>query len=172
MRPPEVEDAEVLLEFYQQNRQHLSPWEPQRDESFYSLENMQNLIEEKKEALLLRKELSLLIFLQESNALIGQISLSNMIFGVFLSSFLGYKVAEDKQNCGYATEAVKKMVDIAFEDYGLHRVEANVIPGNAASRRVLIKTGFTEEGLSRRYLKLNGKWEDHLHYVRLNAALE
>jgi ribosomal-protein-alanine N-acetyltransferase len=66
------------------------------------------------------------------------------------------------------TEAVAAVVELAFGPLQLHRVEANIIPRNMPSRRVVEKLGFVNEGLSPKYLKINGVWEDHMHYVVLN----
>ena len=73
-------------------------------------------------------------------------------------------------NRGYMTEAVSLLTDYAFSGLGLHRIEANVMPRNARSLRVLEKCGFHPEGLAQRYLQINGVWEDHIHMVRLNDA--
>ena len=70
------------------------------------------------------------------------------------------------------TEAVRKVTEFAFADLGLHRIEANVMPRNEASAAVLKKCGFRMEGSSQKYLKINGRWEDHLHYVILNESME
>ena len=70
------------------------------------------------------------------------------------------------------TEAIEAVVDYAFRELRLHRIEANIMPRNAASLAVVRKLGFHEEGLALRYLKINGKWEDHLHMVRLNEDME
>jgi [ribosomal protein S5]-alanine N-acetyltransferase len=70
------------------------------------------------------------------------------------------------------TEAVRKGIDIMFNDYKLHRIEANVIPRNARSLKVVRKLGFREEGLAKDYLKINGIWEDHIHMVLLNENME
>jgi ribosomal-protein-alanine N-acetyltransferase len=58
-----------------------------------------------------------------------------------------------------------------FGEYGLHRIEANIIPRNAASLRVAEKAGFLPEGIARKYLKIHGVWEDHVHMVRMNDAV-
>jgi ribosomal-protein-alanine N-acetyltransferase len=63
---------------------------------------------------------------------------------------------------------VKKCVDIAFMELNLHRLEANIMPRNKASLKVVEKLGFHHEGLARRYLHINGQWEDHIHMVKLN----
>ena len=69
------------------------------------------------------------------------------------------------------TAAVGMVVRYAFAEAGLHRVEANVMPRNRPSLRVLEKNGFINEGLSRCYLNINGVWEDHIHMVRINFAM-
>jgi ribosomal-protein-alanine N-acetyltransferase len=70
------------------------------------------------------------------------------------------------------TEAVAAVVTQAFTTLGLHRIEANAMPRNAASRRVLARLGFDEEGVSRHYLKIAGVWEDHVRHVLLNREME
>ena len=78
----------------------------------------------------------------------------------------------DHAGHGYITEALRALVfDIAFGPLGLHRVEANVMPRNNRSIRVLEKLGFVQEGLARDYLRINGRWENHIHYVTLNREL-
>ena len=112
------------------------------------------------------------IALKGSNPIIGSIALSNIIRGAFQSCHLGYQLDGAHTGQGYMTEAVKRIVVFGFEELKLHRIEGNVIPRNLPSRAVLEKSGFVSEGLSNKYLKINGKWEDHLHYVILNEALE
>lgn len=69
---------------------------------------------------------------------------------------------------GYTTEAVRLVVDYAFQVLKLHRIEAGVMPRNTRSIRVLEKSGFEKEGLSRKNVLINGKWEDHLHFAIVN----
>jgi ribosomal-protein-alanine N-acetyltransferase len=66
------------------------------------------------------------------------------------------------------TEAIRKGIEIVFQECGLHRIEANILPRNLRSLRVAEKLGFVNEGLSRRYLCINGVWEDHIHMALLN----
>lgn len=87
---------------------------------------------------------------------------------MFLSCHLGYKLDKDEINKGYTTEAIEKGIDIIFNEFGLHRIEANIMPKNKSSLRVVEKLGFCNEGLAYKYLKINGKWEDHIHIVLLN----
>lgn len=74
----------------------------------------------------------------------------------------------DEINMGYITEAIQEGIDIMFHEYGLHRIEANIMPKNVRSFKVVEKLGFYNEGLAYKYLKINGKWEDHIHMVLLN----
>ena len=113
------------------------------------------------------------LFLPEQPALlIGVVGLNNLVRGCFQSCFLSYKLDQNYVNRGYMTEAVQTVVHYAFDTLALHRVEANIMPRNLPSLRVAEKCSFQSEGLARRYLRINGVWEDHLHLVRLNAELE
>ncbi len=75
-------------------------------------------------------------------------------------------------NKGYMTEAIEKGISIMFSGYKLHRIEANVIPRNKRSLRVVEKLGFKHEGFSPKYLKINGVWEDHERFAILNPEVE
>lgn len=140
-----------------------------RSEEFYTktyheeqLENDLSLIENKN-------LLTLWIFKKnDENRIIGSIGFSNIVWGIFLSCYLGYKLDKDEINQGYMTEAIKKGIDIVFSEYGLHRIEANIIPRNKRSLKVTEKLGFYNEGTAYKYLKINGVWEDHIHMVLLN----
>ncbi|MFQ7002726.1 MAG: GNAT family N-acetyltransferase [Ruthenibacterium lactatiformans] len=99
---------------------------------------------------------------------IGSVALNNIVRGAFQSCFLGYKLDGALCGRGYMTQAVEACTRFAFGPAALHRVEANVMPRNTASLRVLEKCGYRPEGLARRYLRINGAWEDHIHMVRLN----
>ncbi len=97
----------------------------------------------------------------EGEAVIGRVALGGVMRGAFLNAHLGYWIDVDHQGRGHTTEAVAEVVSFAFRVAGLHRVQAAVMPRNAASLRVLAKVGFRKEGESSRYLQIAGKWEDH-----------
>lgn len=99
---------------------------------------------------------------------IGDVSLSRIVRGIMQSCFLGYKIDRAHAGNGYMTEALEATVAFAFEKLGLHRLEANIMPSNAASVRVVEKLGFVDEGCSRRYLLINGAWEDHRRFAIVN----
>lgn len=92
----------------------------------------------------------------------GQLTIGNVTHGALRSAWIGYWVSSDVTGRGVATAAVALGVDHCFGPVALHRVEATVRPENAASRKVLAKIGFREEGLLRRYLDVDGAWRDHL----------
>src|SRR5690606_19759106 len=104
--------------------------------------------------------------------IIGEVSLSQVIYGPFRSCYLSYIQDGRESGSGYASEAVRAIVEYAFEELKLHRIEANIMPRNESSIKLVERLGFKCEGLAERYLQINGKWEDHLHYVLLNQTVE
>jgi ribosomal-protein-alanine N-acetyltransferase len=102
-----------------------------------------------------------LICLLSDEAIVGSINLSQVFHGNFQSAYLGYYVGEPYAGRGLMTEALQLMLEHAFEDLKLHRLEANIQPANAASIALVEHAGFTREGFSRRYLKICGRWRDH-----------
>jgi ribosomal-protein-alanine N-acetyltransferase len=102
-----------------------------------------------------------LIFRRTDYALLGGLSISNVRRGVAQAASLGYWIGVTHVGQGHMTDAVKAVLPFAFVTLGLHRLEAACLPHNHASTRVLQKIGFAREGLARRYLKINGVWQDH-----------
>ena len=92
----------------------------------------------------------------------GQLTIGNVTHGALRSAWIGYWVSSSVTGGGVATGALALGLDHCFGPVRLHRVEATVRPENAASRAVLAKVGFREEGLLRRYLQVDGGWRDHL----------
>jgi ribosomal-protein-alanine N-acetyltransferase len=96
---------------------------------------------------------------------IGEVSLGSVQRGPFQSANVGYWIDEGHAGQGYMPEAVAVVLRYAFEELGLHRVEAAIVPRNQASRRVAEKLGLREEGTSDRFLQIRGVWEDHVRYA-------
>lgn len=163
------EDAVLVRDYYLRNKDFLQEWDPVRPDEFYTVPFHKVLLTNEMEKIKSGQSLRLWLFSKiETQKVIGMISFSNIVKGVFLSCHLGYSLDEDYINRGYITEALKKGIGIIFDEYKLHRIEANIMPRNLRSRRVCEKLGFREEGLAKEYLKINGKWEDHIHMVLLN----
>ena len=108
-----------------------------------------------------------LICRKEDGAIMGSIALSQIFRGGFLSAYLGYQIGAEFARQGYMTEAIQLMLRYAFVDLKLHRLEANIQPGNAASVACVKRAGFVQEGYSRRYLKIGGRWRDHERWTIL-----
>jgi ribosomal-protein-alanine N-acetyltransferase len=108
-----------------------------------------------------------LVRLRDSGALVGVVNLNEIVRGVFRSAYLGYYVFRPYERRGLMTEAVRLAVRAAFRRLGLHRVEANVQPGNRASLRLVRRLGFRREGYSPRYLRIQGRWRDHERWALL-----
>ncbi|MBL7005563.1 MAG: GNAT family N-acetyltransferase [Spirochaetia bacterium] len=172
-------DAQTALDFYQKNRVFHAQWGPVRDESFYTLSGQKKIIQEEIEFEQQAAGLRLWIFSRDQSSdsgskektAMGNLCLSRIIYGNFCSAFLGYQMDQRFVNKGYITEAVSELLRIGFEEFGLHRIEANIMPENLASRTVAEKLGFKSEGLAEKYLNIAGKWEDHIHYVLLREEL-
>ncbi len=97
----------------------------------------------------------------KDDAIVGFIGLSQIFRGGFQSAYLGYYAGARYAGLGYMREAVSLMLKYAFERLRLHRLEANIQPGNNASIAIVKSLGFVREGFSRRYLKIGGRWCDH-----------
>ena len=162
-------DAAAVLDYYERNKTFLEEWEPERPEGFYTPEYQAEQLDKELAVIESGAMFKYWIFTkQENQRVIGSVSFSNIVRGAFQSCFMGYKLDESEINKGYMTEAAAFGLQIMFNEYRLHRIEANIMPRNARSMAVVRKLGFTEEGLAKNYLKINGKWEDHMHFVLLN----
>lgn len=161
--------AELVLDYYLRNRLFLQEWEPLKDDMFYTKQYQKEQLDKELSSIENNNSFRLWIFKKHDDSkIIGTVGFNNIVRGAFLSCHLGYKLDKDEINNGYTTEAVGKGIDIMFNDFGLHRIEANIMPKNKSSLRVVEKLGFYNEGLAHKYLKINGKWEDHIHMVLLN----
>ena len=109
----------------------------------------------------------LLICRLEDGVLVGSASLSEIVRGCFQNAFLGYWIGSPFEGQGYMTEALGLVVRHALDELKLHRLEANIQPENARSIALIERVGFRREGRARRYLKINGRWRDHDHWVLL-----
>lgn len=160
------EYAQDMLDYYSRNEQYLRNFEPARDKSFYSYETQRNILMESYKQFIDGSSLDLGIF--KNNKIVGKIKLSNVVYGVFKSGFLGYSIDKDYQGKGYMKEAVKLLSKYAFHDMGLHRLEASTLVDNIKSQRVLRSCGFKELGINEKYLFINGEWRDHITFYLIN----
>ncbi len=157
-----------MCQYQQDNKAHLQPWEPLRNEEYYTLEYWQKLIPHRQRLYETGRELPYAIFNSERTALIGTCHFSNIVHGPFMACYLGYGMAQAYQGQGYMTEALEACLQRVFTVLGLNRVMANYMPSNEKSGAVLERLGFQKEGVAKSYLKINGRWEDHIMTSKLN----
>ena len=168
-------DTKCLLDYYSRNKTFLQPWVPTYGDRFFNYTHQEKwLISEEK---LTREGRMLKLFIfhksdTEFEKIIGTVAFTNIIRGPLQSCFLGYNVDKLENGKGFASEAVALACEYVFKEFKLHRIEANIIPRNAPSIRIVEKLKFEKEGLSKDYLKINGIWEDHFRYALLNKGVE
>ncbi|WP_108670293.1 GNAT family N-acetyltransferase [Peribacillus acanthi] len=155
------EDAKDLLTLQVENREFFEKFSMGRKSDYYTLEGQLERIQSATERMERDEDYYFGIFLNDTNALIGTINLFQVIRGSLQSAFIGYFLDKNHNGKGYTTEATKLIVDYAFNELSLHRIEAGVMPHNIGSIRVLEKAGFHKEGLAIKNVKINGNWEDH-----------
>ncbi len=95
----------------------------------------------------------------------GEVNLNSIQRGPFQNAYVGYWIDERRAGCGYMPEALVVVLRFAFDSLRLHRVQAAIVPRNTASLRVAEKLGLRNEGTARRYLEINGVWEDHVRFA-------
>jgi ribosomal-protein-alanine N-acetyltransferase len=167
LRSPRAADHEAWASLRQDSYRYLQPWEPtwpEDDLTRSAFKRRLSVYAREQEA---GNAWPFFIF-AGMGTLVGAITLSNVRRGVAESGTLGYWIGEPFAGLGYGTAAVRALVGYAFDELKLHRVEAACVPSNAASRRVLEKSGFVLEGQARAYLKINGAWADHLLFGCVN----
>ena len=167
LRLLEYEDAAAILRYYLDNREHLRPWIPVLPEEFYTLGYQQRRLDSYMRMLENSEEFRFGVF--DGDVIAASINLTAIEYAAFQNGRLGYSVGADYQGKGVATEYIKRVCEYAFSRLQLHRLEANVMPRNVGSKRVLEKCGFSLVGLSPKMVKIAGVWEDHEMYARLQA---
>ena len=110
---------------------------------------------------------SFLVCDADDGAIAGVMNLSQIVMGPFRNAYLGYYAFEPHAGRGYMRAAMPLLLGTAFDDLGLHRVQANIQPGNVASIALVRGAGFHREGFSPRYLFIRGAWRDHEQWVKL-----
>jgi ribosomal-protein-alanine N-acetyltransferase len=167
LRPPAVADYAAWAELRALSRSHLTPWEPAWARDDLSRQIFRRRLRAYAKDVRDDYGYSYFICDASSNQLVGGITLSNVRRGAAQSASLGYWVGKPFAGQGRMKEAVKIILQFGFVTLRLNRVDAACMPGNTASIRVLESTGFVREGLARSFLKINGRWEDHLLFAAL-----
>ena len=140
----------------------MQPWEPSWKEDELTFTGFKRLIKYYANELKLKRGYPFFVFKNSNNSLVGGVTLSNVRRGASQSCTLGYWMGEQYAGQGLMSEVMENIVPFVFGNLKLHRLEASCLPINERSVRLLSAIGFCEEGLAKSYLKINGKWQDHI----------
>ena len=154
-----------------ESRDFLAPWEPSWAYDALTRGAFRRRLKMYKAEMRQGVTYSFLILRRVDDVLLGGITLSNLRRGVAQSATLGYWIGSPYRNQGYMTDSLAVILEFAFSRIGLHRVEAACLPANEASRRLLLRSGFREEGYAREYLRISGRWQDHQLFAILRDNL-
>jgi ribosomal-protein-alanine N-acetyltransferase len=154
--------TEKLQQFLVTNRTNFAPFEPLRDDQYFTLNNISESIKQSVNEFNERKNLLMVFTMKEESEIVGSINFTNFVYGVFQACHLGFSIDHAHQGKGLMHETLKIAIDYLHEKYELHRVMANHLPDNHRSSNTLQSLGFMKEGYAKSYLKINGVWQDHV----------
>ncbi|WP_411820155.1 GNAT family protein [Hyphococcus formosus] len=167
LRSAMVSDYPAWHALREQSREHLTRWEEKWAPHQATLSSFKRRLRSYERDRKRGGGLSLLIFRQSDDTLLGGVTLTNIRYGASRSGLMGYWLGEKFTGRGYATAAVNAVIHHAFEKIDLNRIVAACQPENGASQKLLENCGFSQEGIARNYLKINGEWRDHLIYSKI-----
>lgn len=160
--------AEELLKFEKENREFFEENILPRADEYYSLKNIEKILGEiVKEQ---EKGLCYMYLIRNKfGEIVGRVNLYSIVRGLFQKSEIGYRIGKKYNGCGYATKAVKLVIEEAFNKHNLHRIEAGTSQSNIGSQIVLVKNGFEFIGRTRQVIKINGKWKDGIIFEKIKG---
>lgn len=171
LAPAHEELAISVIEFYQRNEVHLTPWEPPKPMDFLTEAVQRKRLQKAEADTRAGTAMRWWLYLKgEPNVLVGSIGLNDIARGPFQNALLGYALDGELQGQGLMQEGLNAVILHAFSaEINLHRIQANVRPDNLRSLRVLERLGFEREGYARDYLYIQDKWHDHVMFALRNA---
>lgn len=156
------DDGELLSNFYTDNAEHLSPWEPVRDPNYNTVESWVSRAYERERVQKEGLSAYFLMLNPASKEVVAVCNLTGIMYGYFQACYMGYAIGKEHEGKGYMKQLCLQAIQYAFSNLKLNRVMANHMPSNTRSAALLTSLGFTREGLAKRYIFINGKWEDHV----------
>jgi ribosomal-protein-alanine N-acetyltransferase len=159
IRPGRFADEADFLAAAQRSRRLHHPWvQPPRTASGF-----RDYLEKRRQP----RGAAFFLWLENPRGLVGVVNLDEIVGGVFRSAYLGYYAFEPHAGRGLMQKGLAQVISHAFRTMKLHRLEANIQPGNGRSVALVTRLGFRREGFSPRYLKINGRWRDHERWALL-----
>ena len=162
------DDIDELTGLLVRSREFLAPFEPRREDSYFTAAYQRKLISAKLAAHESGSEVPFIII--EDDKIVGQLTLDRIEFGPYKSADIGYWVAQSHGGRGIATRAVSKVLSYAWEELGLRRIQAATLPDNEPSMRVLVNNGFVECGNVKSYMEIAGERRDHILFERISPV--
>lgn len=159
LRPPTYGDQERFLQAMRSSRRFHHPWltAPTTPQAYELL--MAKVSDPRFEPHLLIR--------RADEAILGFFNLGEIVRGQLQSAYVGYAAVAEFAGRGYMSQGLQLVLARAFDELGLHRVEANIQPGNQPSINLVKRAGFVREGFSERYLQVGGQWRDHERWAML-----
>ncbi|GAB3704283.1 GNAT family N-acetyltransferase [Nocardiopsis oceani] len=164
-----LDDAEEIAEVLTENRGFLAEWEPLHSDNYFTGEWQATLLERALRGHADGSGVPLAV-LAPGGRIVGRLNINNIVRGAFQSASIGYWVGSSHNGRGLASGAVSEAKDIAFEQLGLHRLQAETLIRNTGSQKVLTRNGFAPYGIAPQYLRIAGEWQDHILYQLLNPG--
>ncbi|MBV1849410.1 GNAT family N-acetyltransferase [Catellatospora tritici] len=163
-----LDDAEELAELAHASRDFLAPWEPIRDESFYTAAAQRSFLEHNLDAYARGAMVPLII--TDGDRIAGRININDIVRGAAQFAHIGYFLGQQYTGRGLASRALGEAIAHAFTVLDLHRLQAGTLLHNTPSQRVLARHGFEPFGVAPRYLRIAGRWQDHVLFHLFNPA--
>ena len=169
LRPPQPEDFVGWARLRRDSEAFLRPWEPDWSVDHLTERAFRERVGWAARAIAERRGYPFLLERAEDGCILGAITLDNVRRGPAMAASVGYWIGAPHARMGYMREALAAVTGFAFDRLELSRLEAACLPENAASRRLLERSGFAQEGMAQRYLQIAGRWRDHLLFAALRA---
>lgn len=168
------DDVAVLLDYVRRNHEHHRPWSPPAPSDAFTEGATRRLIQQGQEQF--RAGTSVRFWMRRRSLphapFVGAINLSNIVLGAFRCARVGYHIDHACEGQGFMSEGLRAVIRYAFDVRRLHRLEANFIPTNQRSARVLERAGFVVEGYACKYLFIGGAYRDHVLTSLTNTAFD
>lgn len=172
LRPPELEDHLAWAALRRESRAFLVPWEPSWARDHLSARAFRERVGWSSRAIAEGRAYPLFVVRRDDGVLLGATTLDNVRRGPSMAATLGYWIGERHARRGYMTDALETLRAFAFGELDLSRLEAACLPENAASRALLRRVGFREEGSAKAYLQIDGRWRTHVLHALLREDRE
>ncbi len=171
LRVPQTQDYSDWAELRAVSREHLRPWEPEWSRDELTRASFRRRLRYYHKDIREEVGYAFFIFRSRDDQLLGGLTISNIRRGVTQAASIGYWIGLPHAGHGYMTAAVRQASNFVFSGLRLHRIEAACLQNNFASMAVLERNGFQREGLARKYLKIDGRWQDHILFALLSEDM-